>query len=101
MTDTADEVPAQHPEHLPAGTIPPDGTPLGALAHILSLNHDRKDDEPALPGTCGWYEPGTPGTVRYVDEASRHAAQGVVLSFVTWGDLRRIAEDAWGEDTEP
>lgn len=93
MTDTIDEVPAQHPEHLPAGTIPPDGTPLGALAHILSLNTDRKDNDLAMPGTHGWYEPGTPGTIRYVDS-------GLVFSALTWGDLRRIAEDAWPVDED-
>lgn len=84
MTDQAVDSP--YPETLPAGTIPPDGTPLGALVHVLSLNVDRQDHEPAIPGTHGHY-PHETGTHRFV-------GNGPVFTFVTWGDLRRIAEDA-------
>jgi len=54
--------------------------------HILSLNDTRQDAEPAIAGTHGHY-PHETGTHRYT-------ADGPVFTFVTWGDLRRIAEDA-------
>lgn len=86
MTDT--EPAARYPDELPPGTIPPDGTPLGALVHVLSVHGDRPADTAlVVVGTRNHYVH-TPGVTHQYVEGDH------VFTGLTWGDLRKLAEDA-------